>query len=67
MKKNQKTGRTEANESKNNVTDPTVLGNNGQATGKGEIHGRDPFRAGGTADQAAEQVWVEYCAREGAG
>ena len=33
MKQNQKTGRTEANESKNNVTDPTVLGNNGQATG----------------------------------
>lgn len=33
MKKTQKTGRTEANESKNNVTDPTALGNNGQATG----------------------------------
>lgn len=33
MKKIQKTGRPEANENKNNVTDPTVLGNNGQATG----------------------------------
>lgn len=33
MKKIKKSGRTEANESKNNVTDPTVLGNNGQATG----------------------------------
>ena len=33
MKKIQKTGRPEANENKNNVTDTTVLGNNGQANG----------------------------------
>ena len=33
MKKIQKSGSIEANESKNNVIDPTVLGNNGQATG----------------------------------
>ena len=37
MKKIQKTGHPEANENKNNVTDPTVLGNNGESTGNASL------------------------------